>query len=151
LFRIVKGVLLGWLGPIILFGVVAACGSAVNPANLGPRELVVAYYASLEKGDTSAARSDLAPSLAGLEDSSPDSDFTNLQTITNVVVGRDEQTGTAGTSFERYVELREMAVTFDAVYKQVITADSGRQTRFVIVGRLTTQSPWQIVSIGSGP
>ena len=54
-------------------------------------------------------------------------------------------------AFQNYAELREMAVSFDAVYKQEITSDSGRQTRFVIVGRPTLQSSWQIVSIGTGP
>jgi hypothetical protein len=127
------------------------CGSAVNPANLGPRELVVAYYASLEKGDTSGARADLAPSLASLQDSAVDSDFVNLQSLKNAVVGQDRPTGTAGTSFQNYYELREMAVTFDAVYKQEISGRNGRQTRFVLVGRATNTSTWQIVSIGSGP
>ena len=134
----------------VVFSVLAGCGS-VNPANLGPHELVVAYYASLEKGDTGAAREDLAPSFAGLLDSSVDSDFTNLQSLRNVVVGEDQPTGTAGTSFQSYDELREMAVTLDAIYKQEITSRSGRQTRFVIVGRATKESRWQIVSIGSGP
>jgi hypothetical protein len=134
----------------VLFSALAGCGSAVNPTNLGPHELVVAYYASLEKGDTSAARGDLAPSLAGLQDS-VDSDFVNLQSLRNVVVGEDQRTGTAGTSFQNYYELREIAVTFDAVYQREITSKSGRQTRFVLVGRASKGSPWQIVSIGSGP
>ena len=135
----------------IVFGVLAGCGPGVNPGNLGPHELVVAYYASLQKGDTSAARADLAPSLAALQDSSVDADSRNLQSLNSVVVGEDQPTGTAGTAFQNYAELREMAVTFDAVYEREITSHSGRQTRFVIVGRPTRQSPWQIVSIGTGP
>ena len=43
------------------------------------------------------------------------------------------------------------ALSLDAVYEREITSHSGRQTRFVIVGRPTRQSPWQIVSIGTGP
>ena len=133
------------------FCIVAGCGSAVNPGNLGPRELVVAYYASLQKGDTSAAWADLAPSFAALQDASVDADSRNLQSLTSVVVGEDQPTGTAGTAFHNYAELREMAVSFDAVYKQEITSHNGGQTRFVIVGRPTRQSSWQIVSIGTGP
>ena len=139
-----------FLGAIV-FGILAACGSGVNPGNLAPHELVVAYYASLEKSDTSAARADLAPAFAALQDAAVDGDFSNLRSISNVVVGEDQPTGTAGTSFQNYAELREMAVTFDAVYEREITSHSGRQTRFVIVGRPTRQSPWQIVSISTGP
>jgi len=135
----------------IAFCGIGGCGSAVNPGNLGPHELVLAYYTSLQKGDTSAARADLAPSFAALQDSSVDSDSRNLQSLNSVVVGDDQPTGAAGTAFQNYAELREMAVSFDAVYKQEITSDSGRQTRFVIVGRPTLQSSWQIVSIGTGP
>jgi hypothetical protein len=88
--------------------------------------------------------------LAGLQDS-VDSDFVNLQSLGNVVVGEDQRTGTAGTSFQNYYELREVAVAFDAVYKREITSKSGRQTRFVLVGRATRPSNWQMVSIGCGP
>jgi len=94
---------------------------------------------------------DLASSFAALQDSSVDADSRNLQSLNSVVVGEDQPTGTAGTAFQNYAELREMEVSFDAVYKQEITSHSGRQTRFVIVGRPTWQSSWQIVSIGTGP
>jgi Domain of unknown function (DUF4829) len=129
----------------------AACGSSVALDHLGSRELVMTYYSSLEKGDTSTARQCLAPSFASLEDSSPDSDFANLQSIRNVTVGEDRQESTAGTAFQNYYELREMPVGFDAIYKQVITGHSGHVTAFVIVGKESKDSPWRIVSIGSGP
>ena len=51
----------------------------------------------------------------------------------------------------RFAAVRELAVTFHGAYKQQSTSHNGRQTRFVIVGRPTWQSSWQIVSIGTGP
>lgn len=143
--------LLSWLGPVIAGAIASACGSSVDVNSLGARDLVGTYYTSLEKGDTRTARACLAPSQLALEDTAPDSDFANLQQIRNVRVGVDQQAGTAGTAFANYYELREMVVDFDADVKQVITGYGGHHTVFVMVGKLTKESPWRMVSIGSGP
>jgi len=150
-FALVRKHLLSWLVTLIACGVLSACGSSVDVNRLGPRQLVSTYYASLAKGDTSTARACLAPSQVALEDSAPDSDFANLQRIRNVRVGEDQEAGTAGTGFANYYELREMVVDFDADVKQVITGYGGHHVVFVMVGKLTTESPWRMVSIGSGP
>ena len=48
-------------------------------------------------------------------------------------------------------DVTQVALTYDVVYKHVITEDSGTATRFVYVGRTSNSAPWLIVSIGTGP
>lgn len=141
------------LGSIAIFVtalLLSGCGLG-SVANLGPHDLVSTYYTSLEKGDKGTARNCLAFSLALLEETAPDSDFNNIQSIRNVSIGQEEEAGTAGTSFSSYFALREIAVQFDVTYKKVVTAASGHRVAFVLVGKETNDAPWRIVSLGSGP
>src|SRR5712664_688216 len=121
-----------------------ACGSG-SVANLAPHDLVSTYYTSLENGDKATARDCLAFSLALLEETAPDSDFNNIQSIRNVSIGHDEKSGTAGNSLSGYFDLREIVVQFYVTYKKAVTAYSGHRVTFVLVGKATKDAPWKIV------
>jgi hypothetical protein len=115
-----------------------------------PREVVQMYFDAVAKGDWSTARACVAPGFDQIMSSAPDSDFNNLKSLSNVKVGDPSPAGNPGGS-AAFVETAELAVTFDAIYKQTITVPSGHQTRFVLLGRRSPSSPWLIFSIGTGP
>jgi hypothetical protein len=115
------------------------------------KEVVELYFNAVAKGDWSAARRCIDPSFDNTMSGAPDSDFNNLKSLSHFsVVGDPYPAGRPGGS-EAFVETAELAVRFDAVYKETITVRSGPQTRFVVLGRRTKESPWLIFGIGTGP
>lgn len=78
---------------------------------------------------------------------SPDSDFKNIKRLTDLKVSPAAPIKLYGKNFD------EMQVTAEYVaeYKKVITSNSGKQFRFIYVGKKEKDSPWKIISIGTGP
>jgi hypothetical protein len=142
--------LLWLLGVVVL---ATTCGSAASkppPSALGPKEVAARYFAAVSKGEWATAHGCLEPAYDRLLSSAPDSDFNNLDSITDVQVGDPHPAGHPGGS-DSFADTAEVAVTFQARYKQTITVDSGRQTRFVLLGRHGPGEPWLIFGIGTGP
>jgi len=51
---------------------------------------------------------------------------------------------------ENYDEV-QVCVEYNAIYKTVITSEDGKQLRFIYVAKQGKESPWKIISIGTGP
>lgn len=116
-----------------------------------PIGTVVAYYTAIGHHDTRKAARLLAPEVRELYESTPDSDFKNVASLTNI---RDLKEGVVqlpGGIPAGYHDVTQVAVTYDVVYKQPITGPAGTATRFVYVGRTRNSERWLILSIGSGP
>ena len=130
------------------------CGSLTSsnppPANLSAPAVAARYFAAVSKGDWATAHGCLDREYDHFLSSAPDSDFYNLDSLSNVWVGDGYPAGHPGGSGS-FADTVEVAATFDARYKQVSTVHSGRQTRFLLLGRHRSRDPWLIFGIGTGP
>ncbi|HZD59155.1 MAG TPA: DUF4829 domain-containing protein [Anaerolineae bacterium] len=131
-----------------------ATGSSKRPAlnnnpieELTPWQLVETYYKSLAARDYATARACLSPEYASEIDRSDDSDFKNLWSISNLVVSKEANIKLYGKNYDEV----QVVAEYDATYKKIITAENGRQIRFLYVARKSKDSPWRIISIGTGP
>ena len=124
--------------------------SAIDVSKLSPEELVQTYYKSLASGDIETARACLSKDYAKDMDQFQDSDFTNLESVTNIFV---KPASCCWPVHYRGAEVKavQMVVTYEAHYKIITGADNGKQLRFVAVYKVDGDSSWKIISIGSGP
>ncbi len=60
-------------------------------------------------------------------------------------------TAPLGNPYPGYSDIWQVFVTYDAIYKQVITQNNGRVARFIYLGRKNGTGPWTILEIDSGP
>lgn len=113
----------------------------------------MAYYEAIRAHQWRTSTSFLQPSLRTLLASAPDSDQNNTVSVSHIDVRGSGYSPGVMPSSERagYNDLREVAVSYDAVYKKVITDESGGQYRFVILGRQNRTGRWTILEIGTGP
>lgn len=124
--------------------------SAINNAaidKLAPRQLVETYYKSLAARDYRTARACLSPEYASEMYRYQDSDFKNLRSIRDIKVGKEVNMKLYGKNFDEV----QVVAKYDAVYWRMTTSVDGKQIRFVYVGKKTKESPWRIISIGTGP
>ena len=133
------------LPPLVAL-IATACGPA-PAAGLSPTQVVQEYYNCVARHDAGRAARFLAPQQAKLEWSASDSDFHNIETISNVTVTQPAHIPLDG----EYTDEVQVVATYTARFKRVLTADSGPQTRFLYLGRNDAGQPWLIFSIGSGP
>lgn len=118
-----------------------------NSNALSAKQVAQDYYQSIEQHDVSAAAQFLAPDLASLYRSSPDSDFHNVQSLSNVTVSNPNNIRLDS----KYKYEVQVTANYTAQYKQEVTEPNGGQTRFIYLGRNSQQAQWLIISIGTGP
>lgn len=138
---------------IVAVLLVASCGGAnTQPPSpsLDAKQVALRYFTAVANRDWGVAHGCLDPSFDRLASAAPDSDFNNLVSLSNVRIGEPYPARGAGGS-EAFREAVEIVVNFVASYKQTITTRSGPQTRFLLLGRNGSASPWLIFGIGSGP
>ncbi len=108
-----------------------------------------AYYRAVADHDVAAAIPLLQPSMQWTLRAS-DSDFVNVANLNLISVSKGVSMPGAVTD-TAYEDIVQVDALYYAAYKQVITSISGKQVRFIYVGRLHGTGPWQILSIGTGP
>jgi hypothetical protein len=111
-----------------------------------PSELVKTFYESGARKDYATARACLddeyANQIDGLEPY-----FDNLKKIRDIKVSEFTNTPLYG---ENFLE-GQVVVEYNAIYKEFITQENGKQVRFIYVAKVEGDSPWKIISIGTGP
>ncbi len=121
--------------------------SSKDLKNASPQKLVEIYYNSLSKGDYKTAKSCLSTEYANQFSSTSDSDFKNLVKITDIKVSPEA----AIKLYNRNYDEVQVTAEYNAEYKKVITVPNGKQIRFIYVAKKEKDSPWKIISIGTGP
>ena len=112
---------------------------------------VVAYYQRLSHHDAAGAAALLEPGLRSQMLAGGGSELTNIKSLTNI---RDVKSAPASFPPEAprgYVDITQVFVTYDVVYRQVEASSNGANSRFVYVGRDGAGGPWRILEIGTGP
>lgn len=143
--------LLGLVLLVIMF--VSGCGTpkgsatTIDFSNLTPSQVVETYYKSIASSDYSTAKACLADDISQQYISAPDSYFKNIKQLTDLKVSTPAPIKLYGKNFDEV----QVTADFVAEYKKVITSNSGKQTRFIYVGKKEKDSPWKIISIGTGP
>lgn len=143
---------LQWL-VLLIITVVSGCGTprgtatTIDLSKLTPSQVVETYYKSIASSDYSTAKACLADDIGQQYLSAPDSDFKNIKQLTNLKVSSPAPIKLYGKNYEEV----QVVAEYVAEYKKVITSNSGKQTRFIYVGKKEKDSPWKIISIGTGP
>lgn len=115
--------------------------------NASPQKLVEIFYNSLSKGDYKTAKSCLSTDYAKEFSNAPDSDFKNLLKITDIKVSAEAPIKLYNKNYDEV----QVTAEYTAEYKKVITAENGKQLRFIYVAKMENDSSWKIISIGTGP
>jgi len=118
----------------------------VNVDTLSPEQLVETYYKSLSNRDFKLAEKCLSDEMKE-KISSTDSDFKNLKSLKNLVVTPAQPIKLQGKNFKEV----QVVATYDARYKEVFSVMDGPQMWFLYVAKAGPDSPWRIISIGTGP
>lgn len=116
-------------------------------SNLTPTQIVETYYKSIATGDYSTARNCLSEEFAKQYANALDSDFVNIKKLTDLKVNPAAPIKLYGKNFNEV----QVTAEYVAEYKKVITSNSGKQIRFIYVAKKKKDSPWKIISIGTGP
>ena len=138
---------------ILVIAVVWWCGNpksaptTLDLSNLTPSQVVETYYKSIASSDYSTAKACLADDLSQQYVSAPYSDFDNIKQLKVLKVSSPAPIKLYGKNYDE----AQVVAVYVAVYKKVFTSNSGIQTRFVYVGKKEKDSPWKIISIGTGP
>lgn len=138
---------------LVVVTLISGCGTtsgaakSVDVSNLTATQVVETYYRNIATGDYATAKDCLSNEIGQQYVNSPDSDFKNIKRLTYLKVSPAAPIKLYGKNFD------EMQVTAEYVveYKKVITSNSGKQFRFIYVGKKEKDSPWKIISIGTGP
>lgn len=112
-----------------------------------PTQVVETYYNSIATGDYSMAKACLSDEIGQQYVNAPDSDFQNTKKLTDLKVSLEAPIKLYGKNFEEV----QVTAEYVAEYKKVITSNSGKQIRFIYVAKKDKDSPWKIISIGTGP
>lgn len=115
--------------------------------NVSPQKLVEIFYNSLSKGDYKTAKSCLSTEYANQFSNTPDSDFKNLVKMTDIKVSSEAPIKLYNKNYDEV----QVTAEYNAEYKKVITEENGKQFRFIYVAKKEKDSPWKIISIGTGP
>jgi len=116
-----------------------------------PEATVVAYYAAVGRHDWSSAAALLDPTWrAGMANAFV-GDRDNIVRLDHL---RDLRV-TPATHFEGlprgYHNIKQVFVTYDVVYKQVVASGNGANSRFLYLGQDVKTGHWRILTIGTGP
>lgn len=141
------------LGLVLAVTIISGCGTTTGTAtkvdfsNLTPTQVVETYYNSVATGDYATAKDCLSDEIGQQYVNAPDSDFKNTKKLTDLKVSSALPIKLYGKNFDEV----QVTATYVAEYRKVITSNSGKQFRFIYVAKKEKDSPWKIISIGSGP
>ena len=135
--------LLGRLTPLAVVLLTSACAGSGRSAT----QVVQDYYRCVAHHNVREAAQLLTSNLSSLEKSAPDSDFNNIERISNVRITQPYNIRLD----DQYKDEVQVVATYSARFRHVVTAQSGSQTRFIYLGRNDSSQPWLIIAIGSGP
>lgn len=116
-------------------------------AKLDARQLVERYYKSLASKDWVTAKACLGDDYAEKSITYKDSYFHNLITLTDLKVSKEAPVKPRKAYFKEV----QIVVEYNATYKRIQGSQDGAQISFVYIGKKNIDSPWKIISIGSGP
>jgi len=120
---------------------------AKDVSKLGPQELVKTYYKSLEKGDISTAKACLSNEYRAEVERA---DYSDLKNLTGLEIIRISKPANIPLYKKNYREVQIVA-EYSASYWRMGPEVSGKEIRFIYVGKKTQDSPWKIIGIGCGP
>lgn len=116
---------------------------------LEPRQIVQTYYNRLALGDTHGADKCLADNYRR-ELSRPNVIRESVLWLSDVNISKGAHIRLYGQRSTNYDEL-QFTVKYSAWYLQPSGTTDGNQLSFVYVAREAKDSPWRIISIGTGP
>ena len=132
---------------------ISGCGTNTGAAkradlsNLPSTQIVETYYKSIAAGDYSTAKDCLSDEIGQQHINAPDSDFKNIKKLTDLKVSPAAPIKLYGKNFEQV----QVTAEYGVEYKKVISSNSGNQIRFIYLAKKEKDSPWKIISIGTGP
>jgi len=138
---------------LVVVTLISGCGSTTGAAknvdlsNLTATQVVETYYISIATGDYATAKDCLSNEIGQQYVNSMDSDFKNIKRLTDLKVSPAAPIKLYGKNLDEL----QVTAEYVAEYKKVITSNSGKQFRFIYVGKKEKDSPWKIISIGTGP
>ena len=128
-------------------GTIKSVPKGADLSKLNPTQVVETYYTSIATGDYSTAKDCISEEISQRYINHSDSDFKNIDKLTELKVSTAAPIKLYGKNFDEV----QVTAEYVAEYKKVITSDSGKQLRFVYVAKKEKDSPWKIISFGTGP
>ena len=138
--------LLGVFVLTVLLLTACSTASQKDVNKMEPSELVQTFYESGARKDYNTAKACLDNEYATSTDGFKRY-FKNVKKRRNIQVSEFSNIPLYG---ENFLE-GQVVVEYDATYKAIITQEDGNQIRFVYVAKVKEDSPWKIISIGTGP
>lgn len=142
------------LGLVLMVVVlISGCGPSTGEkakkdlSNLSPTEVVEAYYNSIASQDYSTAKNCLSDELVQQYVDSPYSDLNNIKKLTDLKVHPAAPIKLYGKNFAEV----QVTAEYVAEYKEEKALVNGKQFMFIYVAQKEKDSPWKIISIGTGP
>ncbi|MBT2269693.1 hypothetical protein [Rhodococcus erythropolis] len=150
--RSVVGVVVS-LVAAVLVGCNAAAPETVPssvPRDASPTTVVHAFLDALNAHDVQAAKGLLSPEFEQRMESSADSWFTNIVSITNVEVGDPVSQVPGGNGMSGYQQGVQVVAHFDLEQRTVVSMHNGATSWGYMLARESDGDPWLIVSQGMG-
>lgn len=125
---------------IIIFsgcGNTASVNKRTELSNLNPRQVVETYYNSIASGDYSTAKDCLSDDIIQQYVNAPDSDYKNIKKMSELKVS---DAASIKLNRENFDEV-QVTAEYVAEYKEMISSHSGKQLRFIYVGKKGKDSP----------
>ncbi|SNX53609.1 DUF4829 domain-containing protein [Thermoanaerobacterium sp. RBIITD] len=136
--------------------------SSPDADKLTPQELIYAFFNGINKGDTKAIYSTLSINMLHnmlyinrknntLYNTSFDPYSIEMNTKSAVVNKIEENTNWVPGKNMDVFESKEFLVNVDMKFKNEVGFKDGKNALFIIVAKVTKDSPWKIYGIGTGP
>lgn len=112
-----------------------------------PRKLVETYYNCLASGNIEIAKQCLSDQYFNIKDKSFKSDLQNIKEITDIKVSKEEKIKLYGNNYDEVQVVADYYI--DYISNEHWT--DGKEIRFIYVEKKDKDSPWKILSFGTGP
>lgn len=120
------------------------------PRDASPTTVVHAFLDALNAHDVEAAKRSLSPEFEQRFESSADSWFTNIVSITNIEVGDPLPQVPEGNGMSGYQQGVQVLTHFDLEQRTVVSMHNGATSWGYMLARESDGDPWLIVSQGMG-
>lgn len=121
-----------------------------GPRDASPTSIVRAFLESLNAHDVEAAKRLLSPEFEQRFESTVDSWFTNIVSITNIEVGDPLPQVPEGNGMSGYQQGVQVLTHFDLEQRTVVSMHNGATSWGYMLARESDGDPWLIVSQGMG-
>ncbi|PBI97171.1 nuclear transport factor 2 family protein [Rhodococcus sp. P-2] len=125
-------------------------GPSSVPRDASPTTVVHAFLDALNAHDVEAAKRLLSPEFEQRFESSADSWFTNIVSITNIEVGDPVPQVPEGNGMSGYQQGVQVLTHFDLEQRTVVSMHNGATSWGYMLARESDTDPWLIVSQGMG-